>query len=277
MPQLLVLPNEILLQIVENLSHGGLENFALTCKRNLDLSWGAIQEKKNTYSTIDCDAMLTKDGDREGNTFVMLRKILLDDSIGIYTKKVIIGHDLRGPRTRQSLQGIEHEIVSALRECPLLNDKRIEKYQSAIMSGSKPHAAALLVTLLPNLVSIEIKCATRYSIRCLVKKLRKISGILSYDTPDSGRKKKIKHLQQHHEWKRTIMGYHAGNNGMRAKRRSQALRRIQDVEISCVPHYWWILLRVDNTSAPMWFGVRESQIVLWLFILRLALIWLPRW
>ena len=277
MPQLLVLPNEILLQIIENLSHGGLENFALTCKRNLDLSWGAIQEKKNTYSTIDCDAVHTKDGDRECNTFVMLRKILLDDSIGIYTKKVIIGHDLRGPKMRQSLQEIEHEIASALRECPLLNDKRIERYQSMIVFGSKHHAAALLVTLLPNLVSIEIKCVTTYSIRYLVKMLRKISGILSYDTPDSGRKKKTKHLQQHYEWKRKVMGYHADDNGIRAKRRSQALRRIQDVKISCVPHYWWILLRVDDTSAPMWLGFRESHIVLWLLILGLALIWLPRW
>ena len=169
MPQLLILPNEVLLQVIGDLSHGGLENFALTCKRILDLSWNAIQEKKDAYSTIQCGDVRI---DSVGGPclFTVLHDILLDESIAVYTTEIIIGDGslvdegldpLLGRRIKsridQILLEVEDKLFSALRACPYLCDDEAETFHQRIMTGQKDEAVAFLLTLLPNLHSIEAR------------------------------------------------------------------------------------------------------------------------
>lgn len=159
MPQLLVLPNEVLLQVIGDLSHGGLENFALTCKRTLSLSRDAIHKKKNAYSTIDSGDMIANDHVKGLRFFTILRDILLDDSIARYTTKIVIGDDSvrdssqgseppfgktwsqSRPEVHQILLEVENEIALELNACPYLTYKRTccqrKLHRSAIIDQGK--------------------------------------------------------------------------------------------------------------------------------------------
>lgn len=181
MPQLLSCPNEVLLQLAGVLSHGGLESFALTCKRAFILSADAIAEKKKRYSTITCGHVRGNDGVTGDHPFFTLREILLDESIAVYPTKMLIGDcaawryvenwgptsspDLGDDYYRDAIQIIEQVtqqafemedlIVSALERYTSILDDSDEFHKKRTINGRTSAAIGLLITMFPNLRLIE--------------------------------------------------------------------------------------------------------------------------
>ena len=181
MPQLLSCPNEVLLELVGILSHGGLESFALTCKRAFILSADAIAEKKRRYSTITC-GQIRDYGDHPGShPFFTLREILLDESIAIYPTRMLIGYcrawhyvEIWGPiinwdfadddhadtvetvkQIRQQAFELDDLIVSAVTRYSSILDDSDDVHKKRIMEGRASTAIGMLVKMLPNLRLIE--------------------------------------------------------------------------------------------------------------------------
>lgn len=212
MPQLLSCPNEVLLQLIRDLSYGGLESFALTCKRAFGLSAEAIAEKKEKYSTITCGHIQNNNGVNGVHPFFTLREVLLDDAIAIYPTKMLIGScstfqyveswgigldsNLEDEYYRDAIQIVEQVsqqafeledlIVSTLEKYSSIFDDSDEFHNERIMNGKTGAAIGLLIMMLPNLRLIEFfssppNCPT------LTRILSKISNTLSsLSTSDSG-------------------------------------------------------------------------------------------
>ncbi|CAF9927334.1 MAG: hypothetical protein ALECFALPRED_003684 [Alectoria fallacina] len=240
MPRLLALPNEIFLQVIENLSHGGLENFALTCKRILNLSWDAIQEKKNTYATISCGDVCQTSTSKGLYLFSLLHDILLDDSIAIYITKIIIGDDScsdewceESPELCEILLGIEHELASALRACPYLDNKEANKFMHLIMTGDKDTAVAFLLTLLPNLVSIETRNCSFYSTWSLPQIISNISKTLSYRFQGRACDDTAVYVEQNAGGKISSIDLSTASVSKSARKRIEALSKVRDAKIIC--------------------------------------------
>lgn len=251
MPQLLVLPNEVLLQVIGDLSHGGLENFALTCKQILSLSHDAINEKKNTYSTIDSGDMFANDHVKGLRLFTVLRDILLDDSIAVYTTKIVIGDDSvrdssmfsqppfgktwsqSRPAVHQILLEMENEIALALNACSYLNHDRAF-FQKKIMTGDKDSvevAIALLVTLLPSLHCIETRNCFSDFHRFLDRIFRSIGASHSNMAESQDWDNETESSQQKNEEKGSSIKSDMANMATSAKTQIPALSKIREVKI----------------------------------------------
>ena len=231
---MLALPNEILLQVIEKLSHGGLENFALTCKRILDLSWDAIQEKKNTYATITCGATSGL------HLFDFLHDILLDDSIAVYTTEFLIGNrSVRGGSCQtahqvcQNLLGVEHEIDAVLSACPYLDCDQGNEFKQLIMTGDEDMVAALLITLLPNLLSIKMRGCSLWDYPILSQLFDNISESPSCKALGRDWDSAARYVQQEARRKRDSMELSTAGTTTSASRRIEALGKVRDANIIC--------------------------------------------
>lgn len=233
MPRILALPNEILLQVVENLSHGDLENFALTCKRILNLSW---DEKKNTYGTITCGDVLTGSAARGLHLFNFLHDILLDDSIAVYTTELLIGAESvrdGGPEVCQILLGIEHEIDAVLSACPYLDCDQGNDFKQLIMTGDEDMTVALLITLLPNLLSIKMRGCSLWDYPILSQMFDNISESHSCKALARDWDSAARYVQQEARRKRDSMELSTAGTTTSASRRIDALDKVRDANIIC--------------------------------------------
>ncbi|CAF9936493.1 MAG: hypothetical protein ALECFALPRED_006869 [Alectoria fallacina] len=221
MPGLLSCPNEVLLQIIGDLSHGGLENFAVTCKRGFNLSADAIAEKKKKYSTITCGQTLDNGSINGVHPFFTLREVLLDDSIAVYPTKMLIGR-LDGDRswstevetikeiTRHALD-LEDLISSAMENYSLTFKDSEKRHKKKVMDGKSSAATRLLITMCPNLRSIDIYTSFTDDSYCP----RMISELSSSPQSENGRANDF-HLQS------TESEY-----SMRARTRGHALEEMK--------------------------------------------------
>ncbi|CAD6592743.1 MAG: hypothetical protein ASARMPREDX12_006426 [Alectoria sarmentosa] len=205
MPRLLSCPNEVLLQIVGDLSHGGLENFALTCKRAFNLSADAIAEKKEKYSTITIGQTPGNWSINGGHPFFTLHEVLLDDSIAVYPTKMLIGRWDRDPSWSHEVESVREdcsnksfsEIIKEITRHALELEDLIsiamtnyslifedsEKCHKKVMNGKSHAATRLLITMCPNLRSIGISCSfLDYSLTT-----RMLSGMSSSPQIQNGR------------------------------------------------------------------------------------------
>ena len=240
MRRILALPNEILLQVIEKLSHGGLENFALTCKRILNLSWDAIQEKKNTYATINCGDVCQKSTSKGLPLFSLLHDVLLDDSIAVYTTKILIGEEScrdewceESPELCEILLGIEHETTSGLGQCPYLDNKEANAFRDLIMTGDKDAAVAFLLTLLPNLISIEVRNCAFYSTLSLPQMISNISETLSYRSQGRACDDAAVYVEQNAGRKTGSIDSSTASVSKSAKKRIGALSKVREAKIIC--------------------------------------------
>lgn len=156
---LLDLLDELLLDIVAGNQHEDLENLTLTCKRFLSVGKALLQihrAKKKKYSRIVFGTAL---GGADGadayvhQPMFLLSKISEDVTIAGYPTKMIVGHDEYSdvpliPDCREA-------VTAALSQCTHIKVQYREYVIREIMAGKINASVALLLTMLPNLLSVE--------------------------------------------------------------------------------------------------------------------------
>lgn len=183
MPPILKLPNEVLLDIIDQLSHQSLENFTLACKEIFAAGHAPLtkhRKMKRKYSTILCGTFLQDGEKRYHHPALLLCDIIMDPSVAKYPTKLLacyckdteeaaIGRldqedrDVKGYVEIKEMM-VEHQegLGSKLDKCRYLGPRRRQKFKMQIMSAHPDFTVALLVTMLPNLRSMDLSnCSER--------------------------------------------------------------------------------------------------------------------
>lgn len=175
MTELLHLSNELLLEIINETQLETLENLTLTCKHIFALGETTLlkhREQKNEHTLVTLNSFYNN-FDRTPYTCgeypaIVLWEVLGDRSVAAYARKLRIGYseeeDHLGNKDDVIMVECHDTMRQALMECSYIS---MEDFQEEIQSGSVDATIALLVTLLPNLETIEIqnlsKIANRFS------------------------------------------------------------------------------------------------------------------
>lgn len=176
MPELLNLPNEILVLILEEVDPEDLEQVALSCKTVYRLMKRTLikhADMKRKYSHVIVSKFFIPI--IVGNTprsplhpASLLRDVLLNNRISFYPQHLAIGQSTDRLRLgeRQVLPQREfdkeifgniHDILlKRLHECPYLNDHEAQVWGEFIGQGCQDAMLAFLITLFPNLRSMRI-------------------------------------------------------------------------------------------------------------------------
>ena len=181
MHQLLDLPNELLLDIINVVPVGDIEAFTSCNKRIHALSYDVLQKYKKMkvkWSTVRCTSRATSKGVMDVRLHVhpviWLYEITLDETVASYPTSLII-HDVpftqaEFPRRRHNfprnflgsdghdtrMRNVEDQIRLKLEQCPYIQPKDMGDWMRFPPWVYFDTALALLVTLLPNIQSIRI-------------------------------------------------------------------------------------------------------------------------
>lgn len=186
--QLLTIPTEILLNIINRVRFEDIENLTSCCKDLCSIGHAHLQEhlhKKRAITSISCGPTTNA---RWPNPFKLLRDVVMDDEHALYTTSMIIKDfntiidndgsksgngfhpDLSGTEDRiaqkvlgcKYIAGFERECldftISFVNEHHDLNIGFVENgWIHDILTGRRPDSAlALLIASLPNLTYLEL-------------------------------------------------------------------------------------------------------------------------
>lgn len=173
MPDLITLSNEVLYEIIEKIGPYHIEAFASTCQILRTLSSPAMQrhrQLRRRYSKIEFGNHGKLRGD---HPIFTLRDILKDPEIAHYSHTLGIGvylgeDDLdfddgreRLKVSREEIQAVAHDCVdlftAALSQCPFVEKQEIQTWTAALLAGEDGAAVGILLTLLPNLKTIQME------------------------------------------------------------------------------------------------------------------------
>ncbi|CAF9942452.1 hypothetical protein IMSHALPRED_003689 [Imshaugia aleurites] len=179
MAKLLDLPNELLLDVIDDVCVEDIEAFTSCNKRIHSLSEDILQRHramKKKYSKVRVQSWDSKTKDVSGRVhpIVWLHNIMLDETVASYPTHLYIedweGYD--DPALwdeNEDATGISTEskesIFSKLAQCSYIQRKEVQRWKDVEDSSDSDYfdiALALLMTLLPNLRSIIICCLTNY-------------------------------------------------------------------------------------------------------------------
>lgn len=169
MSQLLNLPTEVLLQIIDDMLPPDLENFCRCCKGLEKFAEKALlhhQSMKASYSNISCDSYLH--GfliDNNQHPIAILQAILKDDRFAYYPREIEVGsrglYNSDAPDCQvistvaNSVKDSGSKPLSLVSQSPyFLEHNTSSAWNTAIASGDGRTWAALAISLLPNLRSI---------------------------------------------------------------------------------------------------------------------------
>lgn len=174
MPQLLDLPNEILLQIIAPTNVEDIESFS-SCNKRIRLLFGPVlqlhMERKIKYSKTELGCSQTQT--RFPHAIMLLRDVLESPAVALYPRTVVIGDCVnvsdnywpdRVPAHRQEAI---LEIKDAIARCTELLSAHVDAcpyipmsdklgWKGEICNGNEFTALAFLIMLFPNLKSITI-------------------------------------------------------------------------------------------------------------------------
>lgn len=180
MRQLLSLPIEIVLQILEEVGPEDIEQVALSCKTAYVLVKKALREhvqRKSKYSRVVFGGLFTRNPSVQPAS--LLRDVLFNEKLVFYPQDIIIGRlserawnpapDLH----HEGIFGDVHNILSRkTHECSYLNDYDAQSLRKVIAQGKTDAMVAFLITLLPNLRSMHVYpsyYSGRGSSRCVLE------------------------------------------------------------------------------------------------------------
>ncbi len=165
MPHILKLPDELLLDIIVGLQRDDLENFTLTCKRLFNVGHASLQEHrtlKQKYSKILSGTLLREDFEEDvyrKHPIHLLLEVLENPTIVEYPIKMIVGdceHEDNEYHDEDTVMPDCREAISAaVSQCAYVRPRQRESITNEIILGRVDATVALLLTILPNLVSVE--------------------------------------------------------------------------------------------------------------------------
>jgi hypothetical protein len=178
MARLLDLPDEILLEALSFTDHEDIEAFTSCCKRLYGVGRDVRTqhfERKDNYGTIVCGDVYA-DGTPTTHPLKILQGMINDEILFSYpTKMIILECSRDNPNEavthwsdtdlEQAYEKIVDEIIEAipkvLRRSPYFGHQEVVQDLDWILSGAIEPVVALLLTILPNLQSIEMRNYTR--------------------------------------------------------------------------------------------------------------------
>ncbi|CAD6578117.1 MAG: hypothetical protein ASARMPRED_008534 [Alectoria sarmentosa] len=163
---LLDTPNEILLQIVNQLVHADIESFALSCKRIYSLSESAIinhREKSTKYENVTCGAVRI-DGRQIDDGFhptLLLRDFLMDDSLCLYPLIFRAGDcsyfsEQIMVEVGTALGDLEDVVRLKIQESPYIIVGKKGDWVKKVLAGHTESTVALLLSLLLNVKNVYL-------------------------------------------------------------------------------------------------------------------------
>ena len=170
MNQLLDLPNELLLDIINVVAVEDTEAFTSCNKRIYALSHDVLQKyraMKMKYSTVRCttteSSRSVMDVHLHVHPVVWLYEIILDKTIASYPTRLIIHGTRRDFFDRRIYPGLDARIGNVtdqihlkLDQCPYIQPQDLDYWKRFNNFGGFDNALALLLTLLPNLQFISV-------------------------------------------------------------------------------------------------------------------------
>ena len=167
---LLDLPQEILLQILEDIWPGNIENVSSSCRLLHNLAIPYIKEHnalKKEYGRVDL--FRTEHGTSICNSGMMLlHNILIDPILVHYPVDVRLHFYHPHPRTipidvpkpfpnpQQGLLEYQDDLYALLEASPFLLQDEIAEWHQSILNGNSDAIAAILLSLLPNISAVTI-------------------------------------------------------------------------------------------------------------------------
>jgi hypothetical protein len=177
MPHILKLPDELLLDIIAGLQRHDLENFTLTCERLFNVGHALLQEHrelKQKYSKVLSGTLLREDFEEDvyrKHPIHLLLEVLENPTIVEYPIKMIVGdceHEDNGYHDEDTVIPDCSEVISAaVSQCAYVRPPQRESITNEIMMGSVDATVALLLTILPNLESVEFYNLSTHSVYLL--------------------------------------------------------------------------------------------------------------
>lgn len=172
MPTLLHLPNEILLQIIEEARPDGIKSFVWTCKKIQTLGAKTLMQHVEDLERYDAPVFGVWDKVSRGdvNPYAYLSDILLKPRRALYVNHLFI-HDhsftitkaYQAPFTEQTLLNID-EVCGLLfsgNGCPYIKSDEVDTWVEKLRWGDTKAAACLFLTLLPELKTLSISHYSR--------------------------------------------------------------------------------------------------------------------
>lgn len=177
MPNLLGLPNELLLKIAETVLPDDIENFSQSCELTHSLSKDALREhaaNKQKFSKLILSGVgATLEENRAIHPVMMIRELLQNDRVAFYPTEVVIKNmvdgyldedfssaidplDVTKSQVSTILAQYDAEIFTLLSNCPYLKSSEVVKWHQSIRQQIDAAAIAILLTVLPNVERIKI-------------------------------------------------------------------------------------------------------------------------
>lgn len=177
MAQLLHFPNKMLLEVFSFVDHEEIEVFTSCCKRHNRVGRDFRSrhfERKHNYSTIICGDIFG-DGTPTTHPLQTIKDMIKDEVLFSYPTKLVLlrcsgdyafgnlmhwqNKDLRHIYGK-IVKDIEKPMPEVLTRSPYFGNEAVRQDLDRILSGAIEPIAALFLTILPNLESIEMRLYT---------------------------------------------------------------------------------------------------------------------
>ena len=167
MSTLLSLPNEILLQIIEETRPYTIRSFVRSCKKIWTLGVEALEQHKQDLERYQ-DPIFGVWNDNSGcdvNCYAYLSELLLKPRRALYVNHIVVlirGFTLtrirQAPFTEKQLTSIDDLCGLFFKDvgCPYIRGDEVGNWVEKLRRGDTNAAACLFLTLLPNLESLSV-------------------------------------------------------------------------------------------------------------------------
>lgn len=167
MPTLLHLPNEILLQIIEETRPDSIKSFVWSCKKIRTLGAKALMQHVEDLDRYEAPIFGVWNNNSGGNVnpYAYLsdilfkpRRALYVNHLFIYNRSFTITQVRQAPFTEQVLLKIDGlcDLFFRSNRCPYIKGDEVEKWVDKLRLGDTNAAACLFLTLLPQLEALSI-------------------------------------------------------------------------------------------------------------------------
>ncbi|MCJ1459161.1 hypothetical protein MMC28_009538 [Mycoblastus sanguinarius] len=166
MAVLLDLPNEILIQIIDDTIPDDIENFSQCCDRIANLAEETLEQHDDDKRNFDGPIISEHGNEPHYSPLDFLKTIIRNPQLALYPKRLWLGdgdddyynthHDDPDGRDTDIEDEMKDGIRKLLVDCPYIPHQDIERWASKIRGKCYHAGTALLLALLPNLRSISL-------------------------------------------------------------------------------------------------------------------------
>ena len=186
MSNLLHLPNEILLQIIEETRPDSIKSFVWSCKKIRTLGAKALTQHVEDLDRYEAPIFGVRNNNLGGNVnpYAYLSDILLKPRRALYVNHLLIYNRVftitqvrQAPFTEQVLQKIDDLCGLFFRGngCPYIKGDGVDKWVDKLCRGDTNAAACLFLTLLPQLETLTIVDYSKQGFADMIYEISKVN------------------------------------------------------------------------------------------------------